>query len=223
MPSRQHGRHAGHPNPAGPSRSAVRRRQSRVRETSLTSIGAALGVVLLASSAIDPSAGAAAAPLPSDVGSVYAAATQTYDPSGSAELTLERSSTVDTQKLAVASSGTATSASTNPAGESAPTIPASQAQEYAHEQVIARGWSESDFSCLVKLWNRESHWNYKAFNRGSGAYGIPQALPGSKMASAGSDWATNPATQIEWGLGYISGRYSTPCGAWSHSQSTGWY
>ena len=74
----------------------------------------------------------------------------------------------------------------------------------------------------MKLWNRESGWRTTAQNS-SGAYGIPQALPGSKMASAGADWRTNAATQIKWGLGYISGRYGTPCGAWGHSQSTGWY
>lgn len=85
------------------------------------------------------------------------------------------------------------------------------------------GWNDSQFSCLDKLFTRESNWNYKARNASSGAYGIPQSLPGSKMASAGSDWQTNPATQIAWGLGYIKNRYGTPCGAWAHSQSTGWY
>ena len=65
-------------------------------------------------------------------------------------------------------------------------------------------------------------WRVNAANS-SGAYGIPQALPGSKMASAGADWQTNPATQIAWGLGYIAGRYGTPCGAWDHSESNGWY
>ncbi|XVQ84904.1 lytic transglycosylase domain-containing protein [Microbispora siamensis] len=86
----------------------------------------------------------------------------------------------------------------------------------------ARGWG-GEWGCLEKLWDKESHWNERAMNRYSGAYGIPQSLPGSKMASAGSDWQTNPATQIKWGLGYIAGRYKTPCGAWAHSQSTGWY
>ncbi len=86
----------------------------------------------------------------------------------------------------------------------------------------ARGWG-GEWGCLEKLWDRESHWNERAMNRYSGAYGIPQSLPGSKMASAGADWQTNPATQIKWGLGYIAGRYKTPCGAWAHSQSTGWY
>lgn len=85
------------------------------------------------------------------------------------------------------------------------------------------GWSSSEFSCLQPLWNRESGWNYQAFNSGSGAFGIPQALPGSKMAAAGADWQTNPATQIKWGMGYIKSTYGTPCGAWSHEQAYGWY
>lgn len=86
-----------------------------------------------------------------------------------------------------------------------------------------RGWGNTQFTCLDRLWTRESNWNYRATNPSSGAYGIPQALPGGKMASRGSDWRTNAATQIKWGLGYIADRYGTPCGAWAHSQSTGWY
>jgi len=97
------------------------------------------------------------------------------------------------------------------------------AQAIAYEMVTARGWGSNEFDCLVALWNRESHWNVYSLNTSSGAYGIPQALPGSKMASVGADWATNPATQITWGLGYITGRYGTPCGAWNHSQAKGWY
>ncbi|MDA2803159.1 aggregation-promoting factor C-terminal-like domain-containing protein [Nocardiopsis suaedae] len=86
------------------------------------------------------------------------------------------------------------------------------------------GWSSDQFSgCLEPLWEKESNWNPSAQNPSSGAYGIPQALPGSKMATAGSDWQTNPATQIEWGLGYIEDRYGSPCEAWSHSQANGWY
>ncbi len=91
----------------------------------------------------------------------------------------------------------------------------------ARAQLAERGWSDQ-FSCLDSLWQRESHWSVYASNP-SGAYGIPQALPGSKMASAGDDWRTNPATQIRWGLGYIGSRYGSPCAAWRHSQSTGWY
>ncbi|WP_460774078.1 aggregation-promoting factor C-terminal-like domain-containing protein [Microbacterium sp. GXF7504] len=97
------------------------------------------------------------------------------------------------------------------------------AQATARAMLAERGWGDDQFQCLLSLWNKESGWNYQAQNRSSGAYGIPQALPGSKMASAGADWQTNAATQVAWGLGYISGRYGTPCGAWSHSQSTGWY
>ncbi|WP_426321551.1 phospholipase [Microbacterium sp. E-13] len=85
------------------------------------------------------------------------------------------------------------------------------------------GWGDGQFSCLESLWNKESGWNYQAFNSGSGATGIPQSLPGSKMASAGADWQTNAATQIAWGLGYIAGSYGTPCAAWGHSQATDWY
>jgi len=93
----------------------------------------------------------------------------------------------------------------------------------AKPMVAARGWSKAQFRCLEKLWARESGWNHRAGNRSSGAYGIPQALPGHKMASSGRDWRTNPRTQIKWGLGYIKQRYGAPCGAWSHFASRGWY
>ncbi|WP_425558936.1 aggregation-promoting factor C-terminal-like domain-containing protein [Cryptosporangium minutisporangium] len=85
------------------------------------------------------------------------------------------------------------------------------------------GFSTSQMSCLDKLWMKESGWRTTAENPSSGAYGIPQSLPGNKMATVASDWRTNPATQIRWGLGYIKDRYGTPCGAWSHSQANGWY
>jgi hypothetical protein len=85
------------------------------------------------------------------------------------------------------------------------------------------GFSASQFGCLDSLWTRESGWRWDADNPTSSAYGIPQALPGSKMSSAGADWATNPATQIRWGLGYIQARYGSPCGAWGHSESHNWY
>jgi len=98
------------------------------------------------------------------------------------------------------------------------------AQAAARQMAADRyGWGDGQFSCLLSLWNRESGWDYQAYNAGSGATGIPQALPGGKMASAGADWRTNAATQIAWGLGYIASAYGTPCGAWGHSQSTGWY
>ena len=87
----------------------------------------------------------------------------------------------------------------------------------------AFGWSPAQMAPLVQLWNRESGWRWNARNPTSGAYGIPQALPASKMAAAGPDWLTNPATQIRWGLSYIKGRYGTPAGAWAHELQFGWY
>ncbi len=97
-------------------------------------------------------------------------------------------------------------------------------QSYAHNLVInTYGWSEYDFECLVKLWNRESGWNPNAHNKSSGAHGVPQSLPASKMASEGADYYTNGYTQIRWGLKYIKQRYGNPTNAWAHSQKTGWY
>ena len=97
------------------------------------------------------------------------------------------------------------------------------AKAIARSMMASHGWGDSEFSCLESLWTRESSWNYQAENASSGAYGIPQALPGTKMSEVADDWATNPSTQITWGLNYISGRYGTPCSAWAHSESVGWY
>ena len=96
------------------------------------------------------------------------------------------------------------------------------AQSIAYNMLASFGFSTSTYGCLVDLWNRESGWSYDAENP-SGAYGIPQALPGSKMASAGPDWQTNPATQIRWGLGYIKQLYGNPCGAWAYEEANGYY
>ncbi|RAJ44858.1 transglycosylase-like protein with SLT domain [Kitasatospora sp. SolWspMP-SS2h] len=98
-------------------------------------------------------------------------------------------------------------------------VPAGSVQE------IARGiiGSDTQFQCFSQIVTRESGWNYTASNASSGAYGLVQALPGSKMASAGADWRTNPATQIKWGLNYMNSRYGSPCGAWSFWQSHHWY
>jgi len=85
------------------------------------------------------------------------------------------------------------------------------------------GWTGDEWACLDNLWARESGWSHTSGNKTSGAYGIPQALPGSKMAVYGADWESNPATQISWGLAYISGRYATPCGAWGHFTAHNWY
>lgn len=97
-------------------------------------------------------------------------------------------------------------------------------QQYAHDLVInTYGWSEYDFQCLVNLWERESEWDPNSHNGSSGAHGIPQSLPASRMASEGADYYTNGYTQIRWGLKYIKERYGSPANAWSHFQSKNWY
>jgi hypothetical protein len=102
-------------------------------------------------------------------------------------------------------------------------VPSGSPQQIAMGMLGSYGWSSSQFSCLDSLWNEESGWNVYATNPSSGAYGIPQALPGSKMASAGPDWQTDAATQIRWGLTYIQSLYGSPCGAWAHEEADGWY
>lgn len=97
------------------------------------------------------------------------------------------------------------------------------AQYFAMVQLVSMGFGSADGNCLIWLWNRESGWRTNAYNASSGAYGIPQALPGSKMANYAADWRTNYQTQVMWGLIYIQGRYGSPCAAWAHSESTGWY
>jgi len=98
------------------------------------------------------------------------------------------------------------------------------AKAFAQTYIAGKyGWGNDQFGCLVQLWERESHWNVHAHNSGSGAHGIPQAMPGSKMAAFGADWYNNAETQIKWGADYIDGRYGTPCSALGHSNSTGWY
>ena len=110
-----------------------------------------------------------------------------------------------------------------PPASPAPVTPSGSPQQIALAMLGSFGWSSSQFGCLQSLWNRESGWNPSATNPTSGAYGIPQALPGDKMASAGADWQTNPATQIRWGLGYIKQVYGSPCAAWSHEEAVGSY
>lgn len=117
----------------------------------------------------------------------------------------------------------ATTASSPAPVQSQVSQPSGTPQQIAATLVAQRGWDSSQFTCLDELWTRESGWNVYADNPSSGAYGIPQALPGSKMASAGADWQTDARTQIEWGLGYIAASYGTPCGALEHSNATGFY
>lgn len=106
-----------------------------------------------------------------------------------------------------------------------PPVSPGTAQADAQQLMVEAPWDfsiSSQWSCLDSLWEQESGWSVTAENP-SGAYGIPQALPGDKMASAGADWMTNPVTQITWGLGYIQSVYGTPCVAWDHEEADGWY
>ena len=139
---------------------------------------------------------------------------------------------VGAPKLASTASATAaTSANTGTSGGSAgggatvnfPPPNPGTAQSIAYNMMPSFGFDpKTQFGCLDNIWSRESGWRYNAQNA-SGAYGIPQALPGSKMASSGADWQTNPATQINWGLGYIKSTYGTPCNAWAFWQANGYY
>jgi hypothetical protein len=109
------------------------------------------------------------------------------------------------------------------AQQPAASAPSGSPQQIAEQMLSQFGWSSGQFSCLQPLWALESGWNVYASNPSSGAYGIPQALPGSKMASSGPDWQSDAATQIRWGLTYIQGTYGSPCAAWSHEEADGWY
>jgi hypothetical protein len=133
-----------------------------------------------------------------------------------------------TAKQAAAKEAAATqAASAEPSSQKVVTQQAAEpsgSPQQVAEQMLGRfGWSSGQFSCLEPLWERESGWDVTAENPSSGAYGIPQALSGSLMASSGPDWQTDAATQIRWGLTYIQGRYGSPCGAWAHEEADGWY
>ncbi|MFJ9346120.1 transglycosylase SLT domain-containing protein [Streptomyces sp. NPDC101237] len=117
--------------------------------------------------------------------------------------------------VAAATAGMALSA----APAQAATGSASSAQAIAHKMIP----DAAQFAAFSKIVSHESGWNPSASNSSSGAYGLVQALPGSKMASAGTDWKTNPATQIKWGLDYMNSRYGSPTAAWSFWQANGWY
>ncbi|MEU1592951.1 transglycosylase SLT domain-containing protein [Streptomyces sp. NPDC005708] len=110
------------------------------------------------------------------------------------------------------------------ASRDASSFPVQSSYSVAQIQAMARQLVAADqFQCFSNIVDHESSWNYRAVNASSGAYGLFQALPGSKMSSVGADWQTNPATQIKWGLNYMNGRYGSPCGAWSFWQANHWY
>jgi hypothetical protein len=136
------------------------------------------------------------------------------------------------QQAASSSSGSSSSSSTagsptsgSGTGTTVPVVAAPEpgtAKSIAYNMMSSFGFPTSEFGCLDDLWTRESGWIYDAENA-SGAYGIPQSLPGSKMASAGADWQTDPATQIRWGLGYIQQVYGNPCAAWNFELANNYY
>ncbi|MDH6516781.1 uncharacterized protein YdbL (DUF1318 family) [Streptomyces sp. SAI-135] len=110
------------------------------------------------------------------------------------------------------------------ASRSASSFPVQSSYTVAQIQAMAASMVPSgQFQCFSNIVDHESSWNYRAVNASSGAYGLFQALPGSKMSSVGADWQTNPATQIKWGLNYMDSRYGSPCEAWSFWQANHWY
>jgi len=174
----------------------------------------------------DPTAAALAAIPTSRSAALLAEARQNMILVDAASKTL---SMVATPKLATNPGSSSSSSSSSSAGSAGtdvivnmPAPDPGTAQSIAFNMLSSFGFASSQWGCLDDLWERESGWVYNAENA-SGAYGIPQALPGSKMASAGPDWETDPTTQIKWGLGYIKSTYGTPCNAWAHEEADGWY
>jgi hypothetical protein len=217
-------------SPANPVGVGVRRPHVRSRATLLGfAFTAAVGFTLV--NVVDPYSGSAATPAYADTVQATSrfgdAPVQSLTAPGSYTMNITREAvSVKEKPKPVVPPPAAPKAATKGAAGGAPaagTPDPGSAQAAGYAAVQARGWGDDEYNCLVALWNKESHWNVYAYNAGSGAYGIPQALPGSKMASAGPDWQTNASTQIAWGLGYIQGRYQTPCGAWAKSQASGWY
>jgi hypothetical protein len=149
------------------------------------------------------------------------AATQTL--TTAAKPTTADAAAILAAQAAPAGGGTATGGGTGVATIAPPANPTA-AEALGKELLVSYGgFSSSQWDCLYSLWQRESGWNVYAENGASGAYGIPQSLPGDKMASIASDWQTNPATQIKWGLSYIKSTYGTPCAAWQNEVNYGYY
>jgi hypothetical protein len=210
-------------NPVGV---VVRRRPARTRGVLLAFAFAAAMAFLLVN-VVDPYSGAVAATGFTIQTSRYGGKeVQTYVVAGAYQNVVSRDSvSVKAPPPKPVPTATAAAKSGGGGGGGAPaagTPDPGTAQAIAYAILQSRGMGADQYNCLVSLWNRESHWNVYAYNP-SGAYGIPQALPGSKMAAFGADWKTNPSTQIQWGLSYIAGHYGNPCGAWAHSQADGWY
>jgi hypothetical protein len=210
-----------------------KRRQIRILLVATITCLAAIGIgavveVKWSATGTDPAAAALAAIPTSRAGTLLEEERQQMILEDAASKTLN---IVGTPKVATSpppASSSSSSSSGNGGGGSSPVLnfpPADpgSAEAIAQSLMPSYGFSVSgQYGCLYDLWERESGWVYDAENA-SGAYGIPQALPGDKMASAGPDWETDPTTQIKWGLGYISDVYGNPCSAWDHEVADGWY
>jgi hypothetical protein len=133
----------------------------------------------------------------------------------------------DPQAILAAENSSTSSSSETTGGTGVTTTPPpanpTAAESTAKAMLASFGFSSTQWPCLYDIWQRESGWNVYAENAASGAYGIPQSLPGDKMATAGPDWQTDAATQIKWGLGYIKSVYGTPCQAWANEENYGYY
>ena len=138
-----------------------------------------------------------------------------------AQLTVDAATEAAAAATAAAATAAPVRASRSRSVTASPSDPATP-QQYARTLLAELGQA-GEFGCLTRLWDRESGWSVSSTNPTSGAYGIPQALPARKMASAGADWRTNALTQVRWGVGYIADRYGSPCTALAHSDSVGWY
>jgi hypothetical protein len=183
----------------------------------LTSVDGNAATVHAAHSAGDPTSAQQA---------VIFAKTQAIKAEHQQEVAAEQAAAKEAAKAAAkeaAKAAAAKAAAAKAIQTAAASTPSGTPKQIAKQILSQYGWSGSQFSCLSPLWEHESGWKVTAENAGSGAYGIPQALPGSQMTSAGGDWQTNAATQIKWGLTYIHDRYGSPCGAWAHEQSSNWY
>jgi hypothetical protein len=216
---------------AGPRHLGERRRPARkaLRSTvTLTGLAAAATGVAVATGVIQsPGAAVNLADSLSPVASAdtTSAARDVQDRSAVVSRSADRTALTRTDRRAHRdpTKAAALGLSAGPAVSGKENLSAQDPQTIAEALLPKFGFSSSQMSCLVPLWMGESGWRWNAENASSGAYGIPQALPGSKMASAGADWRTDPATQIEWGLTYIRDSYGSPCGAWGFKQSHGWY
>jgi hypothetical protein len=211
--------------------------------TAVTAVGAVVGV---ASGSVQPTqqvADVAGSTLFADIPS--AAQAQTASDNLALQAQAQQAEADAAAQKAVAEAARIKAASAAKAKSNAEAAAKKAAQVHAAEQAASRAASRatitknfspgsvqalaqsivgaSQFQCFSNIVSRESGWDYTATNAGSGAYGLVQALPGDKMASAGADWRTNPATQIKWGLSYMNSRYGSPCGAWSFWQSHSWY